>query len=900
MTNVVFKTIISMLVCVLMLISVLVSCGKSGELDTDTTNIETEADSERDHGNESSAETENDHTHEWSGWDIALDATCTTAGELLRSCSCGATEKAPIAALGHRYTSVITDPTCTVYGYTTYTCYCGHTYSDSYIDAPGHSYGSWVPANAATCTSNGAERRDCNNCDHYETKPIESTGHSYSHVVTPPTCTNRGYTTHTCTCGYSYVDAYVNATGHTYAHVVTPPSCTSQGYTTHTCTCGDFYIDSYTNKTEHDYDSVEISPTCTTQGYTTHTCYCGDSYVDSYVDPHDDSYDHNYICDDCGYLLPGLYDANGDMIASWRELVDVYGMNATSNYKSNTVATAQDSPYYVLTNTPALAGGVELSIGDINKIGSYAFSSLQGLTNVVITDSATSIGQCAFYQCSKLSSVTIGNGVKFIESYAFADCNNLTSVTIGDSVTSIGNSAFYECRNLTSVTIPNNVTTIGASAFMYCDDLTSVTIGESVNSISSSAFYDCRSLVEVYNLSSLNISSGSTYNGYVGYYALDIYKTASSASKLWSTDDGCVFYENYSVCFLIRYTGTESEIILPSSCNGQRYAIYPYAFYDCSEITSVIIPDNVTSIGAFAFECSYGISNLAHVTIGNGVQSIGDYAFRQCEKLTSISIGNSVESIGDSAFWGCYSLTSLVIPDSVTTIGSDAFQFCYALTRVTIGNGITTIGECFRDCYNIISVTIGKNVKSIDSYAFWDSDRIVEVYNLSSLTITAGQTGNGKVARYALDVYTSLATPSKLYVTRDGYIFYDNGTDCYLVGLEGGVTDVVLPEMFNGKIYSINPYAFSDNKSITSVTLPSHITSIDDYAFYKCTNLQSITIPHSVASIGNWAFYECGNLSMIAFDGKVAEWNQISIAVNWYARIATSYVVCDDGFVWLD
>ncbi len=143
----------------------------------------------------------------------------------------------------HNYKSIVTAPTCTEQGYTTHTCAnCGDSYVDTYVDATGHKYGSWTIFNAATCTEKGQERRDCGNCDHYETREVAATGHSYKSVVTAPTCTEQGHTTHTCAnCGDSYVDSYVAALGHNYESV-------TSGYTvTYTCTsCGDTYTENIT------------------------------------------------------------------------------------------------------------------------------------------------------------------------------------------------------------------------------------------------------------------------------------------------------------------------------------------------------------------------------------------------------------------------------------------------------------------------------------------------------------------------------------------------------------------------------------------------------------------------------------------------------------------------------
>ncbi len=141
-----------------------------------------------------------------------------------------------------------------------------------------------------------------------------------------------------------------------------------------------------------------------------------------------------------------------------------------------------------------------------------------------------------------------------------------------------------------------------------------------------------------------------------------------------------------------------------------------YAFKDCTALTSVTIGNSVTTIEDLAF---YGCNSLPSITIPNSVTSIGDYAFYECTGLTSAVIGNNVTTIGENAFYGCSSLTSITIPNSVTSIGGYAFKDCTALTSVTIGNSVTTIGEnAFCGCSSLTSITIPNSVTSIGDEAF--------------------------------------------------------------------------------------------------------------------------------------------------------------------------------------
>ena len=275
-----------------------------------------------------------------------------------------------------------------------------------------------------------------------------------------------------------------------------------------------------------------------------------------------------------------------------------------------------------------------------------------------IPNSVTSIGEYAFYYCSSLTSVTIGNSVTSIGSSAFFCCSSLTSVTIGNSVTSIGDAAFLGCTSLTSITIGNSVKSIGNSAFCWCESLTSIEIPDSVTSIGDYAFEYCYKLVEVYNKSNLNITKGSSGNGYVGYYALNVY-TQEGGSKLSTDSNGYIVYTDVNDKILVGYIGSETTLTIPDGITK----IYQNAFSGCSSLRSIVIPNSVTSIGNSAF---YYCTSLTSVTIGNSVTSIGNYAFYDCDSLTSVTIGNSVTSIGSNAFYGCSSLTSITFKDTST------------------------------------------------------------------------------------------------------------------------------------------------------------------------------------------------------------------------------------------
>ncbi len=458
----------------------------------------------------------------------------------------------------------------------------------------------------------------------------------------------------------------------------------------------------------------------------------------------------------------------------------------------------------------------------------------------------------------------------------------------GLSYTLINDGTAYEVSGIdtkkaTNVIIPTTynglpVTSIGEDAFYDCTKLTSVTIPDSVTNIGDSAFSNCYKLIEVINKSSLEIEVGSSGNGYVAYYAKRVITDEKDSNIIKQND--YIFYNDNETYYLIGYEGEATDLVLPDTINGHSYAIYQYAFYDCDHLTSVTIGNGVTSIGANAFrDCD----NLTSVTIGNGVTSIGEWAFYYCGNLTSVTIPDSVTSIGDYAFRYCYKLTSVHYTGTIDQWAMINFAnytsnpLYYANRLYINGEEVTEVNlttatyindYAFRDCSHLTSVTIGNSVTSIGDEAFYNCYKLIEVVNKSSLTIDVESEDNGYVAYYAKQVLTETPTVSN-FIKKDDYLFYNDNGSYYLMGYTGRETNLVLPDDVNGNSYAIYQYAFVYCSNLTSVTIGNGVTKIGDCAFWACDQLTSITIPDSVTSIGSYTFSFCYNLTSVTIGNGV-------------------------------
>ena len=285
-------------------------------------------------------------------------------------------------------------------------------------------------------------------------------------------------------------------------------------------------------------------------------------------------------------------------------------------------------------------------------------------------------------------------------------------------------------------------------------------------------------------------------------------------------------------------------------------------------IKNVIIQSGVTSIGASAF---YNCSNLTTVTIPNTVLYISN-SFYGCSSLAAIEIPNSVTDINDYAFYGCSSLTSVTIPNSVTRIGSYAFSQCYNISSLIIGFGVRGIDNCaFEGCSNLTSVEILSTNIVFGSQVFANCNNLPVIDNI----------------RYA-DTYLIEVTDKTLssYVIKTGTIWIGEGAfmEC------NNMSSVTIPD---GVKY-IGSSAFYECSGLTSISIPESVTSIDGVAFYGCSGLTSFTIPDSVDNIGLYTFKYCSNLATLVVGKNVTNFERSLMGCDNLQHIVWNAKNCQD------
>ena len=379
------------------------------------------------------------------------------------------------------------------------------------------------------------------------------------------------------------------------------------------------------------------------------------------------------------------------------------------------------------------------------------------------------------------------------------------------------------------------------------------------------------------------------------------YNITSSAAPYYTVE--VTYYERqYTIDYRIpAYPGLTIANIPESVTYGnQTYRVTSigfYAFRECSNLTSITIPNSVTSIGERAF---YGCTGLTSVTIPNSVTSIGERAFEGCTSLISVAIGNSVTSMGENVFYNtpwynnkpdgvvyinnvlyCYKgkmpgNTSIVVENGTIGIASAAFRDCTGLTSITIPNSVTSIGErAFCGCTGLTSITIPNSVTWIGESAFEYS----QMHKFVCMNPDVEFSGEMPRFSYALD---TIIAPARVFdveesewLTQPKFLKHaelTNGemTDNVCRVLNRSYKTLLTLDLKGVSNTTIADEAFKGCYNLKTLRLPAQLTKVPYMAVADCKSLQEITIPATVEEIDNSAFEDCRSIRSITFEGAGA------------------------------
>ncbi len=445
------------------------------------------------------------------------------------------------------------------------------------------------------------------------------------------------------------------------------------------------------------------------------------------------------------------------------------------------------------------------------------------------------------------------------------------SIIDGKPVTGIGNYAFAGCNSLTSIAIPNSVTYISERAFPYCNSLISITLPDTLTYIGPGAFDD-----------TAYYKDKSNWENDVLYIGKHLIRASSDLSGEYSIKQGT------KTIAMSAFYGCKNltSITIPNSITSIKTSyLSSNIFSDCNSLISITLPDTLTYIGSGAFNDTAYYKDKSNWE--NGVLYIGKYLIEASSDLSGeYSIKQGTKTIAASAFSERYSLTSITLPDSVTHICDGAFFDCKNIESLYItnlaaylnckyGNSSSNPMYYAKKLYingrRATKVIIPTGVKQIPDYAFYNCSSITNV------TIPDSVTTIGIYAFYNCNSLTSITIPDSVTYIGDNafegcssltnitipkgvtYIGYNAFEDC------SSLTSIVIPD----SVTSIGAGAFSGCSSLINITIPNGVVSIWSSTFSGCSGLTNITIPNSVTSIDNYAFSYCRSLTSIAIPDSV-------------------------------
>ena len=542
----------------------------------------------------------------------------------------------------------------------------------------------------------------------------------------------------------------------------------------------------------------------------------------------------------------------------------------------------------------------------VRQIKDHAFYGCSGITQVTIGENITYVGPQAFWNCPNLETVNYnaincdvmytrtGSGTtsspyvyySVFSSDASGGAPALARVTIGSSVQHIPNYAFKDAENIYQrLVIPVSVNEIGNYAFYNCNSMVQMIIqGEGLQTIGDYAFYGCSALQTTINLPNSVLTVGNyAFTGCTHVPSLTIGEGTTSI--------GQQAFWNCPLMVTVNFNAVNCTTMYTKTGSGTSSSPYVYSSVfnsdttagNATPITTLNIGANVTKIPDYAFKNS---PNAVHnLVLPEGLLNIGQYAFHSGGFTGDLPIPNTTQTIGQYAFYGCEDITALTIGESVASVGDYSFWSCPALATVnfnavncttmnTAGSySVFNSGTSNGGTTPITALTIGNNVTNIPDFAFCNSPSID-----NELPLPNGLTNIGQYAFYNCSSLTgSLLIPNTVN-TIGQYAFYDcSGFDGMLT-LSNSLSQIE-QYTFHGcsglngtlvipnSVLTIANNAFEDCSGFSGhLNLHNALSSLGGSAFYGCSNLAELTIGEGMTTIGGSAFWNCPAIQTVHFN----------------------------------
>lgn len=594
----------------------------------------------------------------------------------------------------------------------------------------------------------------------------------------------------------------------------------------------------------------------------------------------------------------------------------------------------------------------------------YPLYDTSNVESVVVPETVKSL-YGSFENLTNLKSVTLSEGLECIGAYTFKNCTQLTEIDIPDSVFEIDESAFENCGIKDTPEIICIGRDFNLKNFSECDEIVFNSPQVEFENLRHAKIDKiiCNGMIYYFNYYQNNLGvmdnkeleivcNGGLYTGlhdeYTrerGLYAHLDEETGVITYSSVPVDNGTEYvsgdYRYYlngdNEAVISRYLGKDSEITVPGTIDGYTVGeIGTMAFacggdeeYDVviesTQITSIVLPETVKKIGAFAFDWNV---SLVSVDMPDAVKVISSNAFESCYSLENIDLPASLEVIGPMAFYECTGLTGIQIPEGVTRIGSNAFGECKNLESVTLPESLTSIGYyafinnrklksvsipdsvtelgigAFRDCIALTTANLPADIEAVPDLLYGNTalesidipETVTKIgtdafagTNLGEVELPSNLKHIGEGAFYCANL-TELNLPSSVeYV--GPYAFGENNFESLVIDWQN--ISIIQNRTFSqcqnlksveikGNIREIRPYAFEYCSALEEITLSGSVKKIYDSAFVGNTALETVTIPENIDYLGSAAFINCTNLKTLYFNAAEC---RIGLYKSWENKI---------------
>lgn len=495
----------------------------------------------------------------------------------------------------------------------------------------------------------------------------------------------------------------------------------------------------------------------------------------------------------------------------------------------------------------------------LEAIGGSAFSGCTSLTGITLPTFLETIGDDAFSDCTSLMGITLPNFLETIGDNAFAGCTGLMVITLPDSLETIGDGAFGICTGLVSVNFGNSLTSIGAMAFAGCIELMDITLPDSLETVGYSAFADCTSLTSVTIGSSVSAIGSAAFSGCAALGAFHV----KDGNSVFCVVDGVLYSKDQSVLVQYPMAKTGASFTVPDLVT----TVGSYAFYHCTQLTSIDLGSKVENIGEKAFT---GCAGLTDVTLPDSVKTVGDAAFAECAALMMVVFSGEVpDSIGDNIFYGNDStLKHIYVPSSDVDDYLGAAELSAYSARISATPYAFGLGWALDDTGTL-------TIERDDGMLGWLQDGGSYHGDVSMVVLNPGVTVVGEGAFYGCPSLESVSIPASVTFIGNGAFAFCPALATFMVGPGSGYFSAV-----DGVLYNQNQstlVAYPGGKLENSFTVPASVTTIIEGAFTG-NHLTSI-------AVGD------GNLSFTAAEGVLYNAAQTALIAYPAAKSDTSFPV---------